>query len=445
MLGARALSWIVVVLAVAGCAGPRYTIDDGRAVDEALLTQIRAYGQGERALRPAIARSGRLRDSQCDTQWELPFSVATSEGWSSDDRVAWVRALQVDERVTVVAAAPGSPLAVGDRIVRLERFRSDRADRMLEQLSDLRDRGEPFLVGLSDGRQLSVQPFRVCRGYARLAPPNRPEVQDYHWLLVVHPLEIVRAGIGDDEALWVVLWSQGLSEEGGARMKTYHYVTTVAGTLYNLATLATGVRGAALAADAAMTAARQAAATAATDLLRQQLLDQGRALALQKVREGIGDAALQLTQQQVLGALQAVALNRSLLTGVSWIGSTVFDRADRWAFERLALLGGSQLAGFSLHQKLIERGLTANALALDAERLEAMNRLAQSLGLGADVQATLGGIRPDEVAVAMASMPLATAPGAFSYDSPDDPGSRLAARGLVDTLLEMPIESTSRR
>ncbi len=109
------------------------------------------------------------------------------------------------------------------------------------------------------------------------------------------------------------------------------------------------------------------------------------------------------------------------------------------------MLGGSQLAGFSLHQKLIERGLTANAFALDAERLEAMNRLAQSLGLGADVQAILGGIRPEDLAEALASMPLATAPGAFSYDSANDPGSRLAARGLVDTLLEMPIESTPPR
>jgi len=115
--------WLVQLLAsavLAGCAAPRYTTDDGRKVNEELLAQIRHYGAGERAIRPAIVRSSALADPDCDKQWELPFSVATSESWASDDRVAWVRALGVDERLTVVAAAATSPLQAGERIVEID-------------------------------------------------------------------------------------------------------------------------------------------------------------------------------------------------------------------------------------------------------------------------------------------------------------------------------------
>jgi len=445
MSWSRVLLSGVGLLALAGCAAPRYTVDDGRKVDEVLLTQIRAYGEGERLLRPAITRSARLHDKECDKQWELPFSLATSEGWSADDRVAWVRALQVDERVTVVAAAPGSPLVPGDRIVQVGRHRGDRAESMLERLSELRDSGESFAVVLADGRQARVHPFQVCRGYARLAPPNTPALQDYHWLMSLHPLEITRAGITDDEALWVVLWGQGLSEEGGARMKTYHYVTSIGSTLFTLASLAPTVQAAALAAQGALAAARAAAASAVTDAVRRQLIDQGRALALQKLREGLADVAQQLTRQQVLSALQSAAGNRASLKGVAWIAATVFDRADRWSFERMAQLGGSQLAGFSLHQKLIERGLTSNAFAFDAERLESLYKLARSLGLESDAQAILQGLKPEDMMAALASMPLASAPDAFSFDSLGDPGSQPYAYGFIDALTEMPIESRGRR
>ena len=85
------------LLAAAAPARPLLvTVDDGRAVNEELLGNIRSYGAGERALRPAIARSAELKDPDCATQWELPFSVATSYNWNKDDRVAWVRALGVD-------------------------------------------------------------------------------------------------------------------------------------------------------------------------------------------------------------------------------------------------------------------------------------------------------------------------------------------------------------
>jgi hypothetical protein len=78
----------------AGCAcGPSFTVDDGREVDETLLAGMRAYGAGEHLIRPAVARSAALKekDKDCDKQWELPFAVATSDGWSDDDRVAWAR------------------------------------------------------------------------------------------------------------------------------------------------------------------------------------------------------------------------------------------------------------------------------------------------------------------------------------------------------------------
>ncbi|MDP0965391.1 hypothetical protein Q6264_31590, partial [Klebsiella pneumoniae] len=68
-------------------------------------------------------------------------------------------------------------------------------------------------------------------------------------------------------------------------MKTYHYAVKIAGTLYNLATLASGVKAAALAADAAISAAKSAAANAASDILKQQLIEQGKNLAAQRVRD----------------------------------------------------------------------------------------------------------------------------------------------------------------
>ena len=117
------MRWILPLIAIsllAACAAPQYTVDDGRAVDEELLGHIRSYGAGEKVLRPAIARSAELNDPDCDTQWELPFSVATSYDLSADDRVAWVRGLGVDERLTVVAAAPDSPLQVRDKISLLQ-------------------------------------------------------------------------------------------------------------------------------------------------------------------------------------------------------------------------------------------------------------------------------------------------------------------------------------
>jgi hypothetical protein len=437
---------IVLLALLTGCAsGPKFTVDDGRKVNEELLAGMKAYGAGERLIRPAIARSAALKDKECDKQWELPFAVATSAGWDENDRVAWARALQVDERLTVIAATTDSPLPIGTRLNHIAGKGSDDGEKLLEWLAEARDEGKPFQVGTAAGKAVQIKPFEVCRGYTRFAAPNTPQMQDYHWLLSLHPLEVIQAEPTPDEALWLVLWTQGLSEEGGARMKTYHYAVKIAGTLYNLATLASGVKAAALAADAAISAAKSAAANAATDYLKQQLIDQGRALAMQRIREGLVDAAQNLTRQQVVNVMQAAAANRGSLSGISRIGATAFEKADAWAFSRMAALGAPPLAGFTLHQKLVERSLAQNAMLFDADRLAALNKVAAARGFEREITAILGGFRPDALVASIGAMPLASAQASFSFESADDPGAGRFSRGLIDAMLEMPAESTSTR
>jgi len=439
------MRWIFTLFALgflAACAAPKYTVDDGRKVDETLLGHIRIFGAGEQALRPAIARSAALKDPDCDTQWELPFSVATSYQQSEDDRVAWVRALGVDERITVVGSAPDSAFRVRDKIQEIDGYSRENSQKMLLVLAERRDAGRPFDIKLSTGKILRVTPFKVCRGYTRLAPPGTPKAQDYHWLLSLHPLEVARVNLTEDEALWAVLWTQGLSEEGGARMKTYHYTTKVAGTMYELLTLVSGLKGAALAANAAVSAAQAAATTAVTEVLKQQLISQASAAAASRIRGELAGSVQRLTQQQAIGAMQLAAANRGALTGVAWVAGTAFDKADAWAYTRLEKLSANPLAGFSLHQKLLEQGLTANSLALDAERMAALGKLAAERGRGDDVVAILGGFKPEALQFELTDMPLASAPGAFSYDDLMVPASSAlpAARGLVESMLSMSLE-----
>ncbi len=433
----RLVFMLIVVSLLAGCAGKKYTVDDGRAVNEELLSHIRSFGAGEKVLRPAIARSATLKDPDCDRQWELPFSVATSYDWSEDDRVAWVRALGVDERVTVVGVTPDSPLKLGDKIRSFDNYRSDNSEDMLTRLAALRERGFPINVGLSNGTSVTVHPFQVCRGYTRLAPPGSPKAQDYHWLMSVHPLEVTRADLTDDEALWMVLWTQGVSEEGGVRMKAYSYTTTIAGTAYSLFSLASGLQGAALAANAAVKAAQSAAAAAATEVLKQQLMDQATSYASSKVREQLVGAVQKLSQQQVMNTMQQAAANRGALSGVAWVASTVFDRADAWAYTRMEKLQANPLAGFTLHQKLLEQGLASNSMVLDPERMSALNKIATAQGRGEEVTTILQGIKPDDLQMPLTDMPLATAPAAFSYDDLSVPvmGDQPYARGLIDGML----------
>ena len=150
--GGRVLAGVLALL-LSACSSMKYTVDDGRKVDEALLANLRLLGHGERALRPAIVRAAQLKDPDCSQQWDLPFSVATSYEWPENDRVAWVRALQVDERLTVVAAAPDAGLAVGDKIVEIQGYKKKDSNKMLAELASLRDDGDPFPVKTAAGRR----------------------------------------------------------------------------------------------------------------------------------------------------------------------------------------------------------------------------------------------------------------------------------------------------
>jgi hypothetical protein len=423
-----------------GCAGHKITVDDGRKVDETLLAQIRAFGAGERLLRPAIARSAELRDRECDKQWELPFSLASAEKWSDDDRVAWVRGLGVDERPTVVAVAEGSPLRPGARIEGVAGLKFEHnAEKMLERMADLRDAGKPFQVQVMGHGAVAVAPFQVCRGYTRFAPPSTPLAQDYHWLLSIHPLELTQAQLSADEALWMVLWTQGLSEEGGARMKTYHYGTKIVGTLYNVVTLATGLKGAALAAEGAMRAAQYAATKAATELAKQQIMEQARQFAIERLKGAALDVAERTARATAMSSIQQAAVNRGALGGVARVGATVFDRADAWALERMVQLQADPLAGFTLHQKLAEGGLAANAFVFDAERLGSLNKVALAKGMQERVAAVLKGMKPEDLMTEQGAMPLASARTAFSYEDPREAANQPFAFGLVAALLEMPM------
>jgi hypothetical protein len=442
------MRWIFTLLVIsllAACAAPKYTQDDGRPVNEELLGHIRSYGAGEQALRPAIARTAALQDPDCDSQWELPFSVASSYDLSADDRVAWVRGLGVDERATVIGAAPDSPLQLRDKIKAIDGYSRENTEKMLLALVERRDAGRPFDITLASGKNAKITPFKVCRGYTRLAPPSSPKAQDYHWLLSVHPLEVARGDLTEDEALWAVLWTQGVSEEGGARMKTYHYGTKIAGTLYNLFSIASGIQGAGLAADAAIKAAQTAASSVASDIIKKQLIDQATSAAASKMRGELVGVAQKLTQTQVVGAMQQAAANRGSLSGVAWIASTVFDTADAWAYARMEKLNANPLAAFSLHQKLIEQGLTSNSMVLDPERMKALNQIAENKGRGDDVVAILQGIKPEELHFELADMPLASAPTAFSYEDLSDPapGIQPFSRGLIEGMLSMPVASSS--
>lgn len=167
----RILSLIIVLLLTA-CAAPKFTVDDGRKVDEVLLEHIQTYGRGERALRPAIVRTGALKDPECDTQFELPFSVASSDNWSEDDRVAWVRGLGVDERLTVVATSPGSGVQLRDRILEVGGYRSGSAEKMLLKLAELRDGGKSFEITLSTAKRYLCSPSKSVAATPDLLRPT---------------------------------------------------------------------------------------------------------------------------------------------------------------------------------------------------------------------------------------------------------------------------------
>ena len=412
------MTLLIGSLALFGCSSIQYTVDDGRKVDEKLLANIRAYADGQRMIVPAIVRSAALNDPECDTQWELPFAVATSYEWKQDDRVAWIRALNVDERLTIIAATPECGLALGDKIVAVDGYKSDNTESMFTTLMTAKDFGQPFRVHLASGKRTSVSPFKVCRGHVRLAPPNVAEAQDYHWKLSIHPLEMFKDGLTSDEALWIVLWTQGLSEEGGARMKTYQYGKTVITTLIDLASLVGGVTAIA---NAASTAAANAAATSAASAMAQNAISKAVAnAAISKLQEDARDAGMSalknsikdIAQRRILGTLQEAAANRAGLSGVAWIAGTVFDKADEWAYQRMNTLGASPLAAFTLHYKLLTAGNTKNAFVFDPERLPLIISLAKKDQLDNAIASILRGAVPgildlnlDEIQQASAGIP----------------------------------------
>lgn len=371
-----------------GCSTTQYTVDDGSKVNEALLSNIRLFGQGERLLRPAVERSAGLNDKQCATQWELPFSAATSYAVDSKaDRVAWARALQVDERLTVIGATPGSGLSPGDKIVKLDGYHRDNTEKMQLRLEELRQGGDPFPVQTADGKQVTVTPFKVCRGLLRLAAPTEPYGQSFDWETIVHPLEIFNPDLTPDEALWMVLWTQGVSEEGGAKMKSYAFARWTAKTAVNVASLAMAggavVQAGKAAASQVMTTASSAVAQAATEEIAKQALTEAAkqaatAAAKEYLQRTVEEVGKQAGSKIALIAVESYTVRQGLsMSLMDRVAATSFDDADVWAFERISLLGGNPVAGASLHRKLLDQNLTHNPFVLDEERVKRLTETAR--------------------------------------------------------------------
>lgn len=351
---------LLLALLLSGCSAMNYTVDDGSPVDEKLLANIQLFGRAEQTLRPAVMRSSALRDKDCDKQWELPFAVASSASWKEGpERIAWARALHVDERVTVIATTPDAALALGDKIIGIGDIRSKDTEHMIRVLARRRDGGKPFTVTSSSGKSARIVPVEVCRGHVLPAPPSVPGAQDYHWLMTVHPLEVFRKPLTPDEALWVVLWTQGISEAAGARMKAYHYGKNTLTTLLTLASVASAV-----------------ASNAAGQFVAGQVVQE----VGKDVAEQLVDAANQSAMDLEKKAEAIAAANRSALTGISWVAGGSFEKADQWSFERMGRLGADPLAAFTLHEKLVRQVAARNAFVFDKERLPPMKALVAALG-----------------------------------------------------------------
>ncbi|MBC7857951.1 MAG: hypothetical protein H7Z39_04065, partial [Burkholderiaceae bacterium] len=405
-------SWPCLLAAVLAGCGTTYTVDDGSAVDPKLLSDIRLYGKGQRAVRPAIVRSAQLRDPDCSNQWEIPFMAATSYDLPKPARIAWVRALQVDERLTVVAAAPGSGLAAGDKIVELDGYSSGNTLKMLARLEELRDDGDPFFVKLASFNKVEIKPVKVCRGHAQIAAPANPLARDYHWLQSTHPLAPFAVDLTPDEALWTVLWTQGLSEEGGAKMKTYQYGLSMLKTGINIASLVSGAKGVQVAAESAYKVAASQAAKSVGNMAAEAAAREAMKVAAQKVADSVRDSAILSLQKALKAQAQAVAfdtvkaaaLYRGSLSGTSWVAGFSFDAADKWALERIGKLGGDPLAGFTLHYKLATAGLADSSLILDEARLKELTEVAALRGMGGKVALVLNGEDPDTPPAAVTSL-----------------------------------------
>lgn len=432
------------LLALSGCSTAPYTVDDGRKVDERLLNNIRLLGEGERKLRPAILRAAQLQDPDCSTQWELPFSVATSYDLKEDDKVAWVRALQVDERLSVIGVGLDSKFSVGDKLIELDGYKNKDSAKMLKKLGELREAGAPFLVRTALGKQLLVTPVKLCRGYARLASPDNPAAQDYHWLASTHPLEIFNPPLTPDEALWVVLWSEGLSEEGGFRMKTFHYGKTFVMTALELASWAVGLNGAAQAAKLAASQVSTMAATQAAKAASQEAAKQIIQQAAQDAAESAAKEYARKIGQQIissLGSKAGTAVTGSFMSrvgysisAVSWVATSKFSAADAWAFQRMKKLGADPMAGATLHRKLLDRGLVRNAFAFDDERLGALGIEARKTQSEAMFLAAIRGASLEDFSLQLGELPSSVASGEqTTLQHADDENRKPAESGKADT------------
>lgn len=405
------VAFLFLMVMLSGCSPMKYTVDDGRALDPELLTKIKSYGDAQKVIRPAIAKSAEIIDDNisCSKQWDIPFSVATSyDIRSEDDRVAWVRMLKVDERLTVVGTAPETGLSLGDKLVSLDGYKRDNALKMLEELQSLQLDGDPFDVETSEGKKLTIKPVKLCRGYVELAPLDEPYKQDIHWLKVVHPIEVFREPLSKDEVLWLVLWTQGLSEEAGGRMRTYSFSVGLAKTAINLAALASGVGAAAqqaqaataaanaAAQSAAQSAASSAAASAAQQAAVKALAEQLAKQAAENYAKDIANSAFEYSKKQVGDALQTAAANRFGFGGLGFVAGTAYDLADAWAAKQMIKLGLDPIAGLSLHFKLIKSGALNNVFVLDEERLEAYKLVMAELGYSDGVSALLDSIKYKE-------------------------------------------------
>jgi hypothetical protein len=333
-----------------GCA-TKPTVDDGRELNDQLLYEIDTYGTAAAAMRPAIVRSAALADSECNIQYELPFEAATSYGVDDlDTKLAWLRTLGVDEHLVVIAAVRSSGLNAGDIITGVADHTGENALKLTRALAEARDSGSPFSLQLDTGKLVTISPIRLCRGHVLIASPLQPSVQQYHWTQSVHPLEIFHQRLTPDEAVWIALWTQGLSEQGGASMKTYAFMV---GAVKWAAVLALGVT-----VTGAASSVRGAAAVGSSSA--------GEVAAVQ-----LAGGAASMTAQ--------AAANRASLSGINRVAAGIFDRADRWAFEKMQKLGLDPRAGLSLHAKLVAHGAGANAFLLDESRLAAMRALVAQL------------------------------------------------------------------
>lgn len=392
-------SMLPIAMLLAGC-GTTYTVDDGSPVDEKLLANIRAYGKGQQLLRPHIVKTAQLKDKDCSTQYELPFVTASSYDLPKQKKIAWARGLRVDERLTVIAATPESGLYLGDHIEKVDGYGKADSAKMLAELNSLRDSGDVFKITLAGGKTIPIAPVEVCRGHVNLAEPEALEPQSYHWLQSTHPLSMFKPDMTPDEAMWIVLWTQGLSEEAGARMKVYHYGLKIVKTGITVASAVSGIGAVANAANSAAAAMATAQASRAAG---QAALQQAAKLASEQAANTLRQKALDTVQTLVRGEAQAIALDslkaasifKDSLSGVSWVGGTGFYMADKWAFERMAKLGRDPIAAYTLHYKLASNKLTQNAFVFDDERLKLMTTFSDKSGMTERVQLAMSGQDPD--------------------------------------------------